>query len=104
MSEYPSPEWFANADNWQRWSTALNLRFNAELVDLARSGTDLGQAVNDLISTTAANLLSEGVPASIVVAFIQQYQDNRAMLMESAAVWIDRLPPHDSRQGDSPSG
>jgi hypothetical protein len=77
---FPSLDWFRVAENWQGFCLRVNLRL------VNRLAAKPGAAVNAEIDSEAAELRQQGVPSEIVQAFIQQYRDQRAMLLKSAAL------------------
>lgn len=88
MSYYPDIEWFRVSENWERWTTLLNLKFTARLAQLAADGVPIEHGVNSLITEEVSQLKNEGVPPEIVAAFEASYLEKRAELMDSASVLI----------------
>jgi len=97
--KYPAREWFEAADNFERWSTFLNMKFAAQASRLV-AGADgakpvpLSEAVDRLIAETAASLVAEGIPPDIVAAFEGQYGvTRRTELLDFVCAWAVDLAP-----------
>lgn len=82
--DYPSREWFRDAENWKRWSSLIAMKFSHLAADRVMQGTPLATAVNDQIAETAEGMRREQIPHEIVAEFERQYLENRPSLMKSA--------------------
>lgn len=90
-AEYPSCEWFRDAENWQRWSSLIAMKFGHLAADRVMQGIPAATAVNDQIAETAEGMRREQIPPAIVAEFTRQYLENRPSLMKNAAEMADLL-------------